>query len=371
MIKFKHLIESSTNNSPEFQKWFGHSKVVDRRGDPLVVYHGTSGNFKKFDKEKIGSATNTLVRGFFFTDSEDVARGFGNKVIAAYLSIQNPMVIDAENRNVRSVLGANEEGIARENGHDGFIVYNVIDALGAVVSIGGWSSAKPSTLFVVFDTDQIKITNSNDKKNFLYENTLYHGTLIDFVPSIKRVGLVPSVGEFVKNAYGEAADDIELDELVFAANKEGLHKAVSAITAQVAHKLNKDFHDVTDEEFIKHGALVKIWDGDLDMEHRPRGDENYYGTHPYTVEPGDYYSFGNVSADEILTGNKMITVLKRYGSWPRDFGPNKEKTMRYFLIRLAIKRNPNKTPKEIVKTIMEWDNRTIESYYYKYKYDKA
>lgn len=205
-------------------------------------------------------------------------------------------------------------------------------------------------------------------KSILIEKTLYHGTIIDFVPSIKQVGLVPSVGEFVKNAYGDSADDIELDELIFAADKEGLKRSVTAITAQVAKKLNKDFHDVTDEEFIRNGALVKIWDGDLDMKNRPEGDENYYGQHPFTVEPGDYYSDGSVSADEILTGDKMITVLKRYGAWPRTFGPDNEKTMKYFLIRVAIKRNPNKTPKEIAKTIMGWDKKTIESYYIRYKY---
>lgn len=138
MIKLKNLIlESDFNIGP--------------------VYHGTNSKFTEFDISKLGSTTQTLVNGFFFTDDAILAREFGGHVIVAYLSLKNPMVIDAAGRNVRAVLGAYEEGAARESGKDGFIVKNVIDALGHVVSIGNWSSAKSSNLFIVFDEHQIRI----------------------------------------------------------------------------------------------------------------------------------------------------------------------------------------------------------------------
>ena len=38
-------------------------------------------------------------------------------------------------------------------------------------------------------------------KSLITEKTLYHGTIIDNVCSIKNYGLIPSVGEFVKDAY--------------------------------------------------------------------------------------------------------------------------------------------------------------------------
>lgn len=42
--------ENMRTNSPYFKKWFRNSKVVDEKGVPIVAYHGTLGNFKKFDK---------------------------------------------------------------------------------------------------------------------------------------------------------------------------------------------------------------------------------------------------------------------------------------------------------------------------------
>lgn len=50
--------------TPEFKAWFGDSKVVDANGKPLVVYHGTYGDFTEF-KAKKGAHL-----GFHFGDRE-------------------------------------------------------------------------------------------------------------------------------------------------------------------------------------------------------------------------------------------------------------------------------------------------------------
>ena len=38
----------------QFKRWFGDSKVVDRDGEPLVVYHATDAEFTVFDRDKLG-----------------------------------------------------------------------------------------------------------------------------------------------------------------------------------------------------------------------------------------------------------------------------------------------------------------------------
>jgi len=41
---------TSLLDDPGFRKWFDGSRVVDRRGNPLVVYHGTGAKFSVFDR---------------------------------------------------------------------------------------------------------------------------------------------------------------------------------------------------------------------------------------------------------------------------------------------------------------------------------
>lgn len=80
-------------DTPEFRRWFGDSKVVDADGKPLVVYHGTTSDIKKFSLKK-------SFGGFYFTPSAGGAypskRGGmtserGLNVMPAYLAIENPL----------------------------------------------------------------------------------------------------------------------------------------------------------------------------------------------------------------------------------------------------------------------------------------
>jgi len=75
--------QAHATESPEFKRWFGKSAVVDKAGNPLVVYHGTN-------HEGI-----TEFFGGWWTDTPAVTREFGNQQYKAYLSIQNPIEDDA------------------------------------------------------------------------------------------------------------------------------------------------------------------------------------------------------------------------------------------------------------------------------------
>lgn len=101
----------SVTDSAAFRKWFGKSRVVDSEGKPLVVYHGTAGDFDTFDASRRGRATlhATAQLGEFFTAAPRIANEFvplvpdydtppytrlrqktGGNVMPVYLSIQNP-----------------------------------------------------------------------------------------------------------------------------------------------------------------------------------------------------------------------------------------------------------------------------------------
>lgn len=79
--------------SKNFLNWFGDSKVVDDAGEPLVVHHGTNAEFNEFRPSKTGS----FGKGIYFADSgSDAAAAYGERVVSAYLSLQNPWVINAD-----------------------------------------------------------------------------------------------------------------------------------------------------------------------------------------------------------------------------------------------------------------------------------
>ena len=77
-----HLVRT-----PEFKAWFGNwendpanaSKVIDENGEPLVVYHGGTRDFDKFDSNKIGYTDSGFYGyGFYFSPSSEIAELYGN-----------------------------------------------------------------------------------------------------------------------------------------------------------------------------------------------------------------------------------------------------------------------------------------------------
>lgn len=102
-----------TRFNAAFARWFGDSKVVDRNGEPRVVYHGTAAEpFSAFK----------LDWPIYFNSNMSVAMGYasgylgeralsmlrrkkGARVIAAYLRMERPA--DLTDPEVRSELAAN------------------------------------------------------------------------------------------------------------------------------------------------------------------------------------------------------------------------------------------------------------------------
>ncbi len=127
--------EDSNDRENNFNKWFGNSKVVDAKGDPLVVYHGTLRNFAAFDKSapkgsSVPNATDYL--GIFFSTSASDAGGYaqqeGANIIPVFLSIKNPLPISVDkwvsmsNSSKGYVQVRNLLKKATENGNDGFVI---------------------------------------------------------------------------------------------------------------------------------------------------------------------------------------------------------------------------------------------------------
>jgi len=88
------VLEQEHQKTKEFKSWFGDSKVVDDKGEPLTVYHGSPAEFTEFDTSKIGILGTSEGKGFYFTSNPKQAEGYkkeGGKLYQVHLSIKKPM----------------------------------------------------------------------------------------------------------------------------------------------------------------------------------------------------------------------------------------------------------------------------------------
>lgn len=83
--------------TPAFKAWFGDSKVVDAKGDPLVVYRGEHGQDTSADfSSRMGSVTFTddpgVASTYAMTPNNRADYAEAPRVSAAYLRITNPVI---------------------------------------------------------------------------------------------------------------------------------------------------------------------------------------------------------------------------------------------------------------------------------------
>ena len=75
-------------------EYFRDSKVRDKNGNLLVVYHGSSNRFFTFDRERVGKGNDQYGAGYYFTTIRDHARNYGRNLYKTYLNITNPIIIE-------------------------------------------------------------------------------------------------------------------------------------------------------------------------------------------------------------------------------------------------------------------------------------
>lgn len=65
--------------TPQFQRWFRDSKVVEADGEPLPVYHATLNDFETFSR-RMANPESDMGAGFYFTDTpEDAANNYAHE----------------------------------------------------------------------------------------------------------------------------------------------------------------------------------------------------------------------------------------------------------------------------------------------------
>ncbi len=142
-------------DTPQFKQWFRESKAVDRKGMPLMLYHGTEAaeDFAVFEP-----GGGFFARGIYLSPRPKVAgeyagTGTGARIMPLYASIQNPFVVDSDTTFEQAV--SRETGVAvteetspdtitellRSKGYDGVYV-------------------RADDVWVAFDPQQVKSVNN-------------------------------------------------------------------------------------------------------------------------------------------------------------------------------------------------------------------
>jgi hypothetical protein len=190
--------------TPEFKRWFGNSKVVDERGSPKVMYHGTQARL--FDAFDMG---NSEVGAQFFTENPDHAAFFagfgsqrkGGRVIEVYLSVQNPLVVtqteledmltdeDVDNGVIPRDIIPDLIERARREGYDGLMIEDFADA------------GQESTVVLPLRPEQIKSVDNGGNFNPDSPN------MLDSRPAVALVQALSAPGAQTWKGKGAAAFD--------------------------------------------------------------------------------------------------------------------------------------------------------------------
>lgn len=168
-----------------FVKWFGDSKVVDDKGEPLVVYHGSDAAFDEFIMDRLGDVTSGNPESklaFSFAGKADVAAWYGTQaarihhnrprpqnekhypgeepksgyggenITPVFLSFKNPFIASWSGKNKISVTEAFDKAIA--GGHDSLIVRKIGASRGQF-------GPKKTDYYFAFHPKQIKSATGN------------------------------------------------------------------------------------------------------------------------------------------------------------------------------------------------------------------
>ncbi|WP_099465547.1 ADP-ribosyltransferase-containing protein [Parabacteroides provencensis] len=173
--------------SKAFKKWFGDwendpqksSKVLDKNGEPLVVYHGTLTNgLTKFKKEFVGSRYSYDEKGFFFINSEKIARDYAvseydstrkGEVVSVFINLRNPLVADVKWCKKNGLGGRvfeDNDVIEFWDNYQSLMIEESENKDGVIVSDGKY------TMTVAFEPNQIKSATDNNGNYSLFDDDI-------------------------------------------------------------------------------------------------------------------------------------------------------------------------------------------------------
>ena len=239
-------------NSEAFKRWFGDSKVVDKDGEPLVVYHGSPNKgIQIFDKNRIGNRDNGFFgEGFYFTPKDYVAEGYANtddiypdfntqdnkgEIYPVYLDIKNPKYV----RDIDEGTINTEE--LKQQGYDGVIVYSFEEY--------------PESMRENDPDVKEEIEEAKGYKNTWWQLKNYYDEVIGRKYIDEIVVFEPNQ---IKSVYNRGTFSPESDNIYYQFAGEN---ALTADTNSLSQARTMELNDYSDEEIYQETGWFKGADG--------------------------------------------------------------------------------------------------------------
>lgn len=225
-------------NTPEFKAWFGDSKVVDKNGKPLVVYHGSDAVFEKFEIRGGKPFEQSIAEGAYFSSSKAVAQTYSDNLYPVYLKMENPATYYAEGQSYNDIMVALNSYIysAQRDGNDGVIIKDIRDDANG--------KGRKADTYIVFNSNQIKSVYNRGTWNARNDNIYYQNAEQVFLPTNRDKNTY--ISDLRAAERGEAGNDynIRLGALPLIYQKIGIENKPVKTKKTIILKDTISKHDV-------------------------------------------------------------------------------------------------------------------------------
>lgn len=230
-----------------FKRWFGASKVVNKQGEPKILYHGTGEDFTVFDQGRSGSSTrhNTAPLGIFMTGDRDTAQAYADKasdgipgyarVMQLYAAIRNPYMMSvAESLAIASPgEAAALRGKLEREGYDGI-------------------NLKGTDTWVAFSNTQVKSATDNNGEYDEWSGDIRFKRTADFADALK--GMAGGTGT---GRTADAFTDLDQGARDFL-NKVGTQPAMKRASDWVRERTERAATKIRQGIVDRYAALKEL-----------------------------------------------------------------------------------------------------------------
>lgn len=281
-----------------FWKWFGNSKVVDINGNPLICYHRSNVNIKRFDKNYCSLNTGNNEEGaFYFTSDKDAALDYSGEaevrakesefydkgidkekdwyayaeeirekklenptINPSFLQIENPYIYDFEggmlNHSVRHTIIATLQGNVDFNNDlfDEDLYYDIIDKLETYDEENDEYIQQESFDGVIFKNVLDNCTPMGGSNNIIDEYIVWNPSQIK---SVYNKGLWSPYSENVDECLNETVENKKISEEDVKEFKQHYENHKNLVN-KYASKINKQYPNHDADKFSKELLIPYI-----------------------------------------------------------------------------------------------------------------